>query len=207
VGRPCSDVAAEAVNRNWPRKNFGRSKQTTASTPALRTETKWLTPSFPRRPRWSDKRLSRRRPTSLQQVRRLGLSGSTASGSATIAGSGHQIPNQTCRGIHGSVLSGQSHQAESDSTRYTYLLIGRESRLANGRCVLTAFAVQLERCVTHNDTLAVFSHRANTERWSQRPTDSTGCRFSSSRRSDRPIFPEDPCRARVQYGKPSRVLY
>lgn len=69
-----------------------------------------------------------------------------------------KIPNQTCRGTHGSVLSGQSHQAESDSTRYTYLLIGRESRLANGRCVLTAFAVQLERCVTDNDTLAVLSH-------------------------------------------------
>lgn len=77
VGRPCRDVAAEAVNPklNWPRKNFGRSKQTTASTPSLRTETKWLTLSFPQRPRWSNKRLSRRRPTSLQQVRRLGPSG------------------------------------------------------------------------------------------------------------------------------------
>ena len=69
-----------------------------------------------------------------------------------------KIPNQTCRGIHGSVLSGRSRQSESASTRYTYLLIGRESRLANGRYVSTALAVQLERSVTHYDTLPVFSY-------------------------------------------------
>ena len=147
-GETCCDVAAEAVNPKLAAEEFCLLSRQRCRPLSRRTENKWLRHSFPRRTGWSDKTLSRRRSTSLQQVRRRHPA-AQRSQEADI-----KIPNQTCRGIHGSAQSSRSRQSESGSR-------------TGGVCWPHSQS-WLERCITHNDTLAVFLALSNTERWSQR---------------------------------------